>query len=382
MGNTLTNLIPDLYNAADTISRELTGFIPSVYLNATADQAAKDQSIVYPIVGANTASDIAAAATGPDPADRATGNGAMTISKSRGVTFYRTGEETMGLGSMGKTLLQLEFEQAMRTLVNEVEADLAALHLGASRAYAAHATTPASLFGTNLGEVAQARKILADNGAPTSDLQLIMNTSAGAALRTLANLSSANSAGIPGMINQGVLIDIHGMKLRESAQVKYVSTVGNNTGGYVANGAHAAGATTITLETGTGTILAGDVITFGTNTADKYVVVTGCAAAGDIVIAAPGLRSAIADGAAVAVVGACARNMAFDRNAIHLLTRVPAMPEGGDAADDVMAITDPQSGITFQVAMYRQRRRIAYEVGLAWGVKAVKSAHIGLLLGQ
>lgn len=382
MGNTLTNLIPDLYNAADTISRELTGFIPSVYLNATADQAAKDQSIVYPIVGANTASDIAAAATGPDPADRATGNATMSISKSRGVTFYRTGEETMGLGSMGKTLLQLEFEQAMRTLVNEVESDLAALHLSASRAYAAHATTPASLFASNLGEVAQVRKILADNGAPTSDMQLIMNTSAGAALRTLANLSSANAAGIPGMINQGVLIDIHGMKLRESAQVKYVSTVGNNTGGYLANGAHAAGATTITLKTGTGTILAGDVITFGTNTADKYVVATGCAAAGDIVIAAPGLRSAIADGAAVAVVGACARNMAFDRNAIHLLTRVPAMPEGGDAADDVMAITDPQSGITFQVAMYRQRRRIAYEVGLAWGVKAVKTAHIGLLLGQ
>ena len=382
MSNTLTNLIPDLYNAADTISRELTGFIPSVYLNSTADQAAVNQSIVYPVVGANTAGDIAAAATGPDPADRVTGNSSMSITKARSVTFYRTGEETMGLGSLGKTLLQLEFEQAMRTLVNEVEADLAALHLGASRAYAAHATTPAALFASNLGEVAQVRKILADNGAPTSDMQLVMNTTAGAALRTLANLSSTNAAGIPGMINQGVLIDIHGMKLRESAQVKSVSTVGTNTGPYVANGAHAAGATTITLKTGTGTILAGDIITFGTNTADKYVVVTGCAAAGDIVIAAPGLRSAISDGAAVAVVGACARNMAFDRNAIHLLTRVPAMPEGGDAADDVMSITDPQSGITFQVAMYRQRRRIAYEVGLAWGVKAVKTAHIGLLLGQ
>jgi hypothetical protein len=382
MSNTLTNLIPDLYNAADTISRELTGFIPSVYLNSTADQAAVNQSIVYPVVGANTAGDIAAAATGPDPADRVTGNSSMSITKARSVTFYRTGEETMGLGSLGKTLLQLEFEQAMRTLVNEVEADLAALHLGASRAYAAHATTPAALFASNLGEVAQVRKILADNGAPTSDMQLVMNTTAGAALRTLANLSSTNAAGIPGMINQGVLIDIHGMKLRESAQVKSVSTVGTNTGPYVANGAHAAGATTITLKTGTGTILAGDIITFGTNTADKYVVVTGCAAAGDIVIAAPGLRSAISDGAAVAVVGACARNMAFDRNAIHLLTRVPAMPEGGDAADDVMNLTDPQSGITFQVAMYRQRRRIAYEVGLAWGVKAVKTAHIGLLLGQ
>jgi len=73
MANTLTNLIPTIIESADTISRELTGFIPSVYLNATADQVAVDQSIYYPIVGAATAGDVAAAATGPDPADRATG---------------------------------------------------------------------------------------------------------------------------------------------------------------------------------------------------------------------------------------------------------------------------------------------------------------------
>jgi hypothetical protein len=73
--------------------------------------------------------------------------------------------------------------------------------------------------------------------------------------------------------------------------------------------------------------------------------------------------------------------MAFSRSAIHALIRQPAMPAGGDAADDVTAVTDPRSGITFQVAMYRQRRRVAFEVGLAWGVKAVKSDHMALLLG-
>jgi hypothetical protein len=379
MANTLTNLIPTLIESADTISRELTGFIPSVYLNATADQVAVDQSIYYPIVGAATAGDVAAAATGPDPADRATDNASMTISKARNAVFYQTGEEQKGLGSMGKTLIQLEFEQAMRTLCNEIETDLATAAVLGSRGYSAHATTPASLFGTNLGELAQVRKILADNGAPLSDLNMVMDTKAGAALRTLGTLSSVQGAG---MINQGVLLDVYGMKLRESAKTITTTSVGNNTGPYVVNGAHALGATSIVLKTGTGTILAGDQITLGSNTTHKYTVVTGIAAAGTVTIAAPGLQTTLADGNAVVVVGTCTKNAAFDRNAIHLLTRLPAMPDGGDAADDVIVITDPQSSLSFQVAMYRQRRRIAYEVSIAWGVKTVKPAHIALLLGN
>ena len=59
----------------------------------------------------------------------------------------------------------------------------------------------------------------------------------------------------------------------------------------------------------------------------------------------------------------------------------PAMPEGGDNADDVMNVTDPISGITFQIALYRQYRQVRYEVGLAWGVSSVKPAHGCLILG-
>ncbi|MGP2157030.1 ParB/Srx family N-terminal domain-containing protein [Escherichia coli] len=74
-------------------------------------------------------------------------------------------------------------------------------------------------------------------------------------------------------------------------------------------------------------------------------------------------------------------NMAFDRNAFLLASRTPAMPEGGDNADDVMNVTDPISGITFQIALYRQYRQVRYEVGLAWGVSSVKPAHGCLILG-
>jgi hypothetical protein len=57
------------------------------------------------------------------------------------------------------------------------------------------------------------------------------------------------------------------------------------------------------------------------------------------------------------------------------------MPDGGDSADDVMNVTDPVSGITYEFAVYRQKRQVRYEVNLAWGVKAVAPRHIGLLIG-
>ena len=72
--------------------------------------------------------------------------------------------------------------------------------------------------------------------------------------------------------------------------------------------------------------------------------------------------------------------MAFERDAIQIITRASAMPIGGDSADDVTEIVDPISGLAFQVAMYKQYRQIKFEVGLAWGVKVVKPKFLCLLV--
>jgi hypothetical protein len=116
--------------------------------------------------------------------------------------------------------------------------------------------------------------------------------------------------------------------------------------------------------------------------ANKYVVTTGTTStSGDIVIGAPGLRIAGVDANEITIGDSYSANLAFTRSAIHLITRAPAMPAGGDSADDVVEVQDPVSGLAFQIAMYRQRRRVAYEVGIAWGSKVVKPAHLAILLG-
>lgn len=72
---------------------------------------------------------------------------------------------------------------------------------------------------------------------------------------------------------------------------------------------------------------------------NNYLV--AAATATTITLAAPGLRQALADNTAITAGGAYTANMAFDRNAFLLASRTPAMPQGGDTADDVMNVTDP-----------------------------------------
>lgn len=384
--NTLTNLIPDLYESLDTVSRELVGFIPSVMMDANGERAAVGQTVRSFVAPASTAADITPGSYAPDTGGKSIGTKTFLISKARAVPIQWTGEEQLSVsGAHGfGNIFRNQVAQAMRTLVNEMESDLGGLHIYASRAYGTAGTTP---FASTLADPAQVRKILADNGAPLSDLQMVIDTTAGAAMRTLSQLTKVNEGGSDALLRQGELLNIHGFSIRESAQVK-TSTAGTMASATTNTAGYAVGATVITLATaGTGVVAAGDVITFAGDT-NKYVVSAvsfagANPAAGDtITLAAPGLRKALAASAvAITVVAAAARNMAFDRNAIWFANRAPAIPAGGDQATDATIVTDPRSGLSFEVRMYKGYRQVHYEVAAAWGVGVNKAEDLALLLG-
>jgi hypothetical protein len=379
--NTLTNLIPDAYAALDVVSRELTGFIPSVARDSRADMVAVGQtlrSIVAPVN--SSGADITPAMAIPSALNQSIGNKSLTITKSRFYGFSWSGEDIMAVdkGPGYLTIQQDQIAQALRTAVNEVEADIAAAaSAGASRAFGATADT-----APLISDFSQAKKILDDNGAPGSDRHAILSTAGGVAVRGFSNLFKVNEGGDTTLLRQGQLGDLYGFALRESAQVVR-PTAGAMTGALV-NGALSIGATAIVFDTGTVNttgIVAGDIITIAGDS-NKYVVVTGLAAAsGTITIAAPGLLKAAADNAAITVFGTSSRNCAFSRNAIVLATRLPAIPPQGDMAIDRQVITDPRTGLSFELAMYPGYRMNTYHVSLAWGISVFKPEHLAIIIG-
>lgn len=386
MANTLTAVLPILFEALDVVSRELVGFIPAVTRNSSLERAALNQVITYPVVPVVTGENITPGAAPAASGSQTIGSGSITISKSRAFPVLWNGEEQRSLSNGDKpqlrNIMRDQFAQAFRTACNEVETDLAALYAKASRAVGTATTAP---FGTanDMTDAGNAFKVLDDNGAPRTDRHLVLGTTAMANIRGKQSvLFKVNEAGTEQLLRNGIVGRLFGFDIHDSGQVP-TTVIGTASGAFTNAAGYAVGATSIVLAgSGSGSFTAGNVITFAGDT-NKYVVTTGgTAVSGTITIAAPGLRGSIAAAVTAITMGSgFTANMAFSRNAIHLITRAPAMPEGGDDADDVMELQDPVSGLGFQVALYRQYRQVKYEIGLAWGVQMVKPEHSVILLG-
>jgi hypothetical protein len=382
MANVLNDLAADIYKAADVVGRELVGFIPSVTINGDATtRAAKGDTIRSFATRAVTVnSTFAPSMTIPEGTDQTVDTKTMTVDNYASVQIPWTGEDMKHVnnGSGFETVYGDQIRQAIRAICNAVETTLwTAAYKGASRATGTAGTTP---FASNHNSLADVRKILADNGCPMDgQITLAMNTSAGVNMRNLAQLQKANEAGGTELLRQGTLLDLQGLMVKESAAPVQVT---KGTGAsYVTSGSTAVGVTDIALVTGTGTVLAGDVVTFAADTVNKYVVGTGVAAPGTISLNDPGARVVIATANALTVGASYTPNVAFHRSAIELGIRAPAMPKGGDAAVDFMTVQDPWSGLVFEVAAYKGYMKSMFEVRCVFGAKVWKPNHVATLMG-
>jgi hypothetical protein len=383
----LNELAPSLFSAVDQISRELTGFIPAVTHNMDAARAAVGEKIVMPITTEATISDIVPNVVPPDDGDNEVRAVELIITKAKRSPVRINGEQQKIANNAGgwENLRSKEFAQAMRKLVNAIEIDIAMQYIYASRAYGTAGVTPFNST-SKLADVAYARKILDDNGAPQSDRQLVINTTAAFNLGMLTQLTNVSEAGTDDFLRRGIISPLLQFDIRQSAGIQ--THVGGTGTGYLVDltSGYGVGDTTLHVDTGTAGatgIVAGDIISIaGDPSASSYVIGQGTALAEDDIILNPtGLRGAVANNAALTLAGNYQANMAFSRSAIHLATRAPAVPDTGDSAVDSMVITDDISGLSFEVREYRQYRQVQYEVGIAWGVACVHPAHCCILMG-
>lgn len=381
MANVLTDLAADIYKAADVVGREQVGLIPSVTVNGDATVAvAKGDTIRAHFTRTPTVSTTySPSMTIPEGTDQTVDNKTMTLDTYANVQVPWTGEDMKHVnnGSGFETIYGDQIAQAMRAIVNSIEVSgCAAAYVASSRAHGTAGTTP---FASNFNEVAELRQILVDNGCPMDgNVSLVMNTLAGTNLRQLATLTGVNTAGTDATLRRGELLNLQGMSLKESAGIAS-HTKGTGTS-YQTAAAGAIGDTSVSADTGSGTLIAGDVVTFAADSVNKYVV-GGALSGGAFTLNDPGLRAVIADNNAITIGNNYTANLAFHRSAIELGIRPIAEPMGGDAAVDRMTVQDPISGLVFTISAYKGYKKAMFEVGVLYGWKAWKEQHIATLLG-
>lgn len=374
MANDITRLIPTLFGAAQEVSAEPFGAIKAINANFDDKRVAKGDKVTVPVAPTREDEEFTPGMSNPAGADAAADGIDVEITASRKVSWNLTGEQMRTLENGGTSLdwAGQMVAQGMRTLRNRAEKACAlAIKSGASRAIGTAGTTP---FASNLSALTAAYKVLEDNGAPMSDLQFIGNTDTALNLRNLGIIQQADQAGSDVERRTGQFMRQFGFQINTSAGI--ASHAAGTGAGYLSNGAKAVGSHQIALDTGTGTVLVGDVVTFAGD--PNMYVVNADLTASAIGIGRPGLRRSLADNVAMTVVGSYTPNLAFERNAVAGVMRPPVFPENPTIAQQLVS---DQFGMTYlflDIAGYGMR---SWELHLAYGFKVVQREHVAIVLG-
>lgn len=362
----------------DVVSREPRGFLKAVSKNTSASRGGLGQVMYIPQTSAATVEDVTPGNVYPGGGGQTVTPKTFSITKVRKAKFAWDGEESYAYNESmpgGVDTTSNDFiSQCIRGLTAEMDTDVANI-MAASAAYGSPGTVP---FASGFEELVHARRLLIDRGSPVFDMHYVGDTMSGANAALLLDRSTVEQAG-PDKIRRPFNFELH-----ESASI-LPTTAGTGASATTDTTGYALGSTIVTLASaGTGTILAGDFISFAGDD-EQYGVVTGNAdvsAGGTVVIQDPGLRQAIpASAVAITVVGDSVRNFAFGRHAAILGVRQPARPKK-DTALYVTEVYDESTDITFELANYLGYRMEYWEISAAWGVALIKPEHVIAIHGQ
>ena len=357
--------------------------LPSAVIDARASNVKKGQEVKIPITPVATNEDVTASSSAPVGDGETIDTVGVTINKiRRGTPILWTGEDELGVSGSGTlNAIQVDqFAQRIRSLRNEMETDMCAeAYVGAIGKGNVRGTVGTNPFASNLNNLTQVLKDLEDAGAPTSELQAVLNTEAGMNLRNLTQLQKINEAGETSLLRRGALGDLFGFTIRESNGMKHVSGTATSTKYCVNSSSLAIGDTTIPVDTGSGTFKENDIIKFAGDD-NFYVVAEDMATGGTSLKLKTPLKTAVANDSAITIQNA-KPNACFARGSIILASRVPYVPARGDIAIDRQVITDPLTGIPFELAVWGGAYQNSVTIATAWGVKNIKPENTVALLG-
>lgn len=369
MANSLTPLIPSLIASLQGVARSMTPIQDLVTMDPSLEGAAVNQSVTVPYTAPVTAGNITPGTT-PTGSDVTATSKSITITKARVAAFTLTGEDYKRMAARGAEFRSEQAMEAMKTIIEEIWADgLAIAAKGAGYGLGTQGTNP---FASNTDYMSDLKKAFDDSKAPGTSRALIIDTTSDAALGKLGINNQVYQAGTDSILRTGEKLPLQGFRL-PLTNLAYSHTKGTGSG-YLVNkvGGHAIGESVITVDTGSGTILQGDVVTFAGHPR-KYIA-TGLSGT-TLTLNAP-LVAAVADDEAITVGNSGTRLVSLVKSAVLFSVRPPALPPEGDSATGRILVRDPESGLVLSVATFKGPYQASYAVEAVWGGGVVRPERV------
>lgn len=380
MPNTFDALRPVLFGAMRDVSRSGIGLLHACNTSFDSKGAAVGDVIKVPRVAAASNGDYTPAMSTTAGTDDTPTTDDVTVSRTRHNSFNIKHEDRRSLQIAGNydEWIRLKTIAAITAIANEAEQDAwLAAYKASSRAHGTAGTAP---FASDLSALAQMNLILNDNGCPQTDRHCVIDNTAVANLQTRTQLTNVADAGTDKTLREGEIGRLLGFGMHRSGQIAQVT---KGTGaGYLADliAGYAIGDRALHVDTGTGTILAGDIVTF-TGDTNKYVNNTAFAGDGDgdIALGRPGLRKTLANDVAMTIGNSYTPNLCLHRNALAGVVRPPIIDAAPNMTMEV--ITDEESGLSILMIEIRGDGMDTMRAHLVSGFKAVSPEHIATLIG-
>lgn len=367
MANNLTAAI-DSIHAKGLVAMRENSIVPRLVNRAyEATAGTKGTPITITLPYAVTSYDVVPGPVPPAGADITPTQLTITMDNWKANSFHLTDKE---VGEVNSEYVGLQVTENIKELCNAIDVFcLETMYKSTYNWVGTEATTPFAA----ISEVKDIRVLLSKSLCPVGERRMVLDPDAYGNATILEQLSSLDYVSDYQAMMDGQIGYRQGFAWFEDQNVPTCALT--TASGYVANGVHALNATTITLKTGSGTISEGEVLTFAGDT-QTYVVRTGIASAGDMVIS-PGLKIALSGDEAVTIKGEHVCNLAFNKNAFVFINR----PIQSAAGATYSSVYDPITGINLRLKVREEYNRTAFEFDALWGGKVIRPEYLCRVVG-
>lgn len=366
MPNLLDDVMPKILSGALQSLRETCIMPRLVNADYSAEAMQKGDRISVSVPSAIAPTDVVPANVAPNPADLTLNTIAIPLDNWKEAAFYLTDRDQRNIMD---GIVPAQITEAGKSIANAIDASLLNLYKYSYQVTGTPGTTP---FDSTSGTLAAqtSRKILNKVGCPPQDRRMVLDVDADANATGLPQFQSADRAASDLTITEGMI----GRKLGfdfyyDQLMPRHAPPAANPVGFLVNQVGHAAGSTSVTVDTGAGVISEGDLFTVAGST-QLFVVRSATATTINYLPKAP---VGFLDNAAITFVADHQVNLAFHRDALGLAVRSLNTSDlelslGGRA----MVMVDPISQIPLRLEVVREYKRVRWSVDCLWGVAVVR----------